>query len=187
MKPDAEGEYVANIIEGKRDAPRSLPKGCLFKLYTMSPNSRYSIFVGFLCIALEAFLIFSRPYQLREADRTAVTGGMVVVGLLMLLVFLYPLLSVRRISRAIGFGINTMGRVERVQDARTGAYSTAAGMSNGAIRAMVAYTVNGQQLNSHTFLDRPWVPAVETGTELRLLVDPDKHSILYVVGIADQR
>jgi len=186
MKTDAEGEYVANIIDKETHTPRPLPKGNLLRLYTIAPNSRYSIFVGFLCIALEVLILFLRPYQVRESDRVAATGAMVLVSLLILVAFSFPLLSVRRISRAIRCGISTIGRVERVQSARTTAYSTAAGMSNGAIRAMVAYTFNGQPFNSEVFLDRPWVGTVEEGTHLRLLVDPNNSSLHYVVGIADQ-
>ncbi|MFL5733007.1 MAG: hypothetical protein ACJ78Q_07370 [Chloroflexia bacterium] len=67
-----------------------------------------------------------------------------------------------------------------------GSPSTYAGMSNGAIRPTISYSVNGVQHTAQRFLDRPWVRDVQPGTELHLLVDPDKSTILYVVGIAAQ-
>jgi hypothetical protein len=184
MEHDAESVYVTQLIEGKNSVPRPLARRNLLRLYTLSPNSRYSIFVGFVFLALEVLIIFMGPHQVREADRTAAIGAMVVSGLFILVAFTFPLLSVRRISQAIRYGIGTMGRVERVQAARTGAYSTPAGMRNGAIEAMVSYSVNGQQHTSKVLLDRPWIRSVEVGSQLRLLIDPNKPSMLYVVDIA---
>lgn len=187
MELDPEGAYVAQLIDWESSPPRALANRNWFRLYTLSPNSRYYIFLGFFLIALEAFFLFLRPSQLREADRLTIMWTMVLVGLLSLLSFSLPLLNVRRISRAIRYGVNTIGRIERVQPARTGAYSTPAGMKNGAIEAMVSYLVNGQQHTSRLLLDRPWIRSVEIGGQLRLLIDPNKPSIPYVVGIMDKK
>jgi hypothetical protein len=187
MGLDAEGAYVAQLIDGGSSPPRPLASRTWLRLYTLSPNSRYYIFLGFFLIALEGFFLFSRPSQLREADRLTLTVTMALVGFLILLSFSLPLLNVRRISSAIRYGVNTIGRIERVQPARTGAYSTPAGMKNGAVEAIVSYSVNGQQHTSRLLLDRPWIRSVEVGSQLNLLIDPNSFSILYVVGLMDQK
>jgi hypothetical protein len=182
-KPDAEGEYLANILRGQRDAPRSLPDGSALEFYTLSPNSRYFIFAGFVFMAVLGLLFYFRIQHVPYTDRPSHIVIMVFAGLLVILAFAFPLLNISRIRRAIQLGISTIGRVEAMQNARTTIYSTPAGMSNGAILVRISYTVDGLQQQSEKFLDRPWISDVQGGTQLELLVDPDKRTILYVVGI----
>jgi hypothetical protein len=180
-KPDVEGEYVANIIHRQRDAPRSLLDGNLLRLYTLSPNSRYFIFVGLFCLALAALCFFLALQGGPDAFGLAVTT--MLGGLLAAITLALPLVEARRIKRALQHGISTIGHVEGVKNARTTTYTTPEGMSNGAIRALVSYTVDGQPFRDDVFLDRPWVRDVQSGSQVELLVDPEKRTVLYVVGV----
>jgi len=187
MRHDAEGEYVAKIIKRDRDAPRSLPKGSTLKLYILSPNSRYSIFVGFLCLAIEGFLLLTRILKVPYTDSLSSTIFLVIALLLAILAFAFPVVNMHQVRHALESGISVIGKVDSVQSARTTPYSTAAGMSNGSINATVSYAIGDQEFQVPVFLDRPWVGSVKIGTFLRLLVDSDKHTIVYVVGIERQR
>jgi hypothetical protein len=186
MKPDAEGKYVADIVERESGIPRSLPNGSLFRLYFLSPNSRYCFFAGLLLLAVEGLAYYSLlhpgPYANSTTDKTI----MVLDAILVLLITSLPLLNTLQVRRAIQFGVSMIGRVDSLQDARTTAYTTPAGMKYGSINAMVSYIVNGQQQQSTVLIDRPWVADVEKGTQLRLLIDPKRSTILYVLGIAEQ-
>jgi hypothetical protein len=182
-KLDAEGEYVANIIRRQRDAPRSLPDGSALKLYTLSPNSRYSVLVGCVFMAAVGLLYFFRLQRVPYADSASSTLVMIAGVLFSLFAFAFPLVNVSRIRRAIHYGISIIGQVEAVQNARTTIYSTPAGMSNGAILARISYSVDGQSFRSDKFLDRPWISEVQGGTQLELLVDPEKRTVLYAAGV----
>lgn len=183
MKQDAEGKYVISIVGRERNTPRALPKGSLLKLYLLSPNSRYFLFVGLFFMGIEAVLVFFLLHPGRYDSIGSSAVMMTLVGMLLLLAFVLPLVNARKIKRAIECGLSITGSVDSVQNARTTPYSTPEGMRNGSIRAIVSYAIHGQQYHSQVFLDRPWALEVERGTRLRLLVDAGKHTVLYVVGI----
>ncbi len=107
-------------------------------------------------------------------------------GPLILVAFGLPLVIARRIRHAIEFGVSEIGSVDSLQIVGDRNQNTYAGMSHGRIRVMITYNANGQQCHSQVFLDRPWVRLVKVGTQLNLLIDPNKPSILYVVGIPEQ-
>lgn len=184
LKADTEGEYVASLIERKLDPPRSLPSNSLRRLYTLSPNSRYSIGVGFFFIGFEVFLALVQLHGGRYSDTRLMMVGCL---LLVLLGFGLPLVYVRRLTNAIESGINTTGIVDRLANARDTPYSTPAGMTNGEVKATISYSFNGRESSSTLVLDRAWVAALQPGTELKLLVDPNKPAILYVVGVVDRK
>jgi hypothetical protein len=179
-KVDIEGQYVRAIIERQKSPPRSLPSKNLFHLYTTSPNSRYSFFVGFMLILGALFLVFVQLRGGRYSDNTLM---IIIIGFLVALAFLLPLANVMRIKHALEQGVSTIGTVTDVEAARDGAYSTAEGMRHGAIKALVSFNVNSDKHDSSVFLDRPWVRSVRKGTQLTLLIDPNNASIFYVVGI----
>jgi hypothetical protein len=187
MKRDLVGEYVANVVERYRDTPRSLPNGSLFRLYYLPPNSRYAIFVGLVLAVVEVLLsLYNRqPHPFANSTAETMVTGLGI--LLILFVFALPLRDMRRLSHAIKFGVSTMGRADKVLYTRPGpatAAHTYAGMTSGAIMATISYTSNGLQRTEELYLDQPWVRNVVQGTQLRLLVDPDKSTILYVIDIA---
>lgn len=191
MKRDVIGEYVANVVERHRDTPRSLPTGSLLGLYFLPPNSRYVLCCGLLFIAFEVlmFLPDSSPHPVTKsaAETIAEAIMMGLVGLVILAAFAWPLRDVRRLSYAIKFGVIALGRTDKVLYSQPGAVlKTYAGMTSGAIMATISYTFNGLQRTEELYLDQPWVRTVVQGTQLRLLVDPDKSTILYVIGIAAQ-
>lgn len=184
IKPDVEGEYVAHIIDRQRDIPRSLPDGSLRKLYFLSPNSSYSIFVGFVFLPIEG-LFFS---QLQDPHDGASMPMVMIMGAPIVLVgFGLPLINMRQVRYAIQYGVDTIGTVNGIRPGQTTAYSTAEGMRNGSIKAVTSYDVNGQPYRSEVFINRPWVHDVKVGTQLGLLVDPNKPAEPYVVGIAEQK
>src|SRR6266516_3101518 len=144
MKLDVVGEYVADIIDREKDAPRSLPNGSLTKLYFLPPNSRYAFFCGLVFIAMEGLFFFFRLQRVRYADSTSTTVIMLLVGLFLIpLAFAWPLAGMRRIKHAIEIVVNTIWTVDSVRIAGDKAHNTYEGMTNGAIRAEISYTVNG--------------------------------------------
>src|SRR3954467_9837856 len=123
VKPDVEGEYVASIIARESITPRLLPNGSFLRLYSLSPNSRYSIFVAFLIIAACALSVF-----LAQVSKQHYPGDSVILiagGLLILVALALPLVHARRIKYAIEYGASEVGRVESVESARDTPYSTA--------------------------------------------------------------
>src|SRR5690242_2098907 len=117
MKPDVEGEYVESVIQRQVAPPRPLPEGSLFRLYFLSPNSRYSIFVGFFFMAGVGMLFFFKSQRVPYSNTTSGNIALMGVVLVSLFAFAFPLVNAHRVRRAIRLGVVTIGKVDGVQDA----------------------------------------------------------------------
>src|SRR4051812_19583633 len=105
MKPDAEGEYVAGIIRGQKETPRPLPKGSLRKLFFLSPNSRYDIFVALVCLGFLGLFFYVRLHPSRYATVETSTVLMVAAVIPIMIALVMPLDYALRIRRAVQVGI----------------------------------------------------------------------------------
>lgn len=184
MKRDVEGDYVASIIEQERNPPRSLSGASRLRLCILSPNARYYIFASFFALALAVLMIVMTSISRRHWPNEQYAPLMPVI--LALIGFVVTYYNARRTMHAIQDGISVLGRVESINPGQTTMYSTPEGMRNGSIRATITYKVNGLPSTNEAFIDRPWVRLVKQGTQLRLLVDPDSQSVLYVIGVAPE-